>query len=197
MNVSRTIVLTLVLTCLCACASKSYQDQRGPKCLGPVCMVWNEGIWEDAEPFFEKYGVGVEKVGKFPAYWYVESGTYVYIGRYHGESRPINTVVVSKYPYHSKHALPPTQSFGPLATEKGIKLGATYSELLAVYGEPDGIYADSATLKSEVPDEWPVNLKDIKTVRYENDFGGDNHGPWSLFYFENDVLIAIELSNAI
>lgn len=197
MSVSRTIVLTLVLTCLCACASKSYQDQRGPKCLGPVCMIWGESIWKDAEPFFEKYGVGFADEGKFPAYWYVENGVYVYIGRHHGENKPIETIVISKHPYYSKHAFPPTQSFGPLATEKGIELGISYNETVAAYGQPDVIYTDSAILKSEVPDNWPVSLKDIKIVRYENAFEEYDHDPWSLFFFENDVLIAIELSTTL
>lgn len=195
MNASKTVILALVLVGLCACIAKHYQGQRGPRCLGPVCL--GQDTWRDAESFFEKYGVGVERKNKFSAYWYIEDGSYVYISRYHGENKPINTIVISKYPYYSKHALPPIQPFGSLATEKGIKLGASYSELVTAYGEPSDVYTDSATLKSEVPDTWPVNLNDIKIVRYENEFGEHDHGPWSFFFFEKDVLIAIELSRAI
>lgn len=38
MNVSKVVVLVLVLAGLCACAAKNYQGQRGPSCLGPVCL---------------------------------------------------------------------------------------------------------------------------------------------------------------
>jgi len=160
-------------------------------------LIWDESIWKDAEPFFEKYGVGFADEGKFPAYWYEDGGVFVYIRRYHGENKPINAIVISKYPYYSKHALPPAQSFGCLATEKGVELGAAYSEVLEIYGKPDDFYHDIETLESYVPEDWPINLKDITIVRYENAFGEYDHGPWSLFFFEKGVLIGIELSNVL
>lgn len=197
MNVSRSIVLALVLVGLCACVAIN-SHQRGPNCLGPVCIVQGESIWKDAGSFFEKYGVGVERRGKFPAYWYNENGTYVYIDRYHGENKPIDTIVVSKYPYYSEHSLPPKESFGPLTTKKGVGLGASYDQVVAAYGKPDHLYTYTEEVKGQVPETWHlVNPKDIIIVRYENSFGEDFHGPWSLFFFENDVLIAIELSNAL
>lgn len=192
MNVSRIAVLVLALAGLCACAAKNYQGQRGPICLGPVCL--DRDTWKDAAPFFEEYGVGVEGGGKFPAYWYEEKGSFIYIGRYHGENKPINTIVVSKYPYHSEEALPPNQPFGVLATEKGIRLGASYAQVVAAYGEPDKLYTHADGLEETIPETWTsVSSEDIIIARYANAPGK----LWSLFYFEKDVLIAIELSNAV
>lgn len=197
MNASKTAMLTLVLIGLFACTAKTHQGQRAPICVGPVCL--DKDIWKDAEPFFKKYGVGVERKGKFPAYWYNNMGTYVYIGRYHGENKPIDTIVVSKYPYYSKHALPPKQPFGPLTTEKGIGIGDSYTEVTNAYGPPDDVYTDLNSIKGELPEEmWDsLDLNKVVITRYENTFGEYDHGPWSLFIFEKDVLIAIELSNAL
>lgn len=195
MNASKIAILALVLIGLLACATKAYQGQRGPICLGPVCL--DKDIWKEADPFFEKYGVGVERRGKFPAYWYKDCGVFVYISRYHGENRPIDTIAVSKYPYYSNHALPPKQSFGPLVTETGLGLGTSYEEIVATYGKPNKVYVDHKALESEIPDEWTVDLKDVKVVLYESIFGELDYGTWSLFFFEKDKLIAIELSNAL
>jgi len=161
-------------------------------------MIVGEKLCKDAEPFFEKYGVGVADEGKFPAYWYIENDVYVYIGRYHGENRPMDTIVVSKYPYYSEHALPPKQSFGPLVTESGIGIGSTYQEVVDAYGKPDDVYTDINSVSGPVLAKmWPVDRKDVVIARYENVIGESDYGPWSLFFFEKDKLIAIELSNAL
>ncbi len=197
MNVSRVVIVALILIGLGACTTKKYQDQRGPKCLGPICLERSKQ-YIDAEPFFEKYGVGLERKGKFPAYWYMDDGVFVYISRYHGENRPIEGIVVSKYPCYSKLALPPKQSFGSLVTEKGVELGATLEQVVGVYGQPNQLYTSAQGLKGQLPETWSsVNPKDITIARYENTYAEDDYGPWSLFFFEKDVLIAMELSNAL
>ena len=38
MNVSRVVIIALVLIGLGACTAKTYQGQRGLKCLGPICL---------------------------------------------------------------------------------------------------------------------------------------------------------------
>ncbi|MBI9081880.1 MAG: hypothetical protein JEY79_19340 [Pseudodesulfovibrio sp.] len=197
MNVSKKIaIVALVLIGLWSCATKIYQGQRGPSCLGPVCL--DADVWKDAEPFFQKYGVGFERDGKFPAYWYQDGSNYIYIGRYHGENRPINDIVVSKYPYYSTHAFPPKQSFGVLATEKGIELGVTYDQVVRTYGMPDQLYTDVETVKGKLSESWEsVDSGKIRIARYETLYAEDDYGPWALFFFENDVLIAMELSNSL
>lgn len=188
-------LLALVLVCLSACAARTHQGQRGPRCLGPVCL--DADIWKDAGPFFAKYGSGTEQTGKFPACWYEENGVSVDIGRYHGENRPINAIVVSRYPFHARLGLPPKQSFGPLVTERGIGLGATFQEVVETYGTPNQLSTNRDAVRREVPDDWPVDVADITIARYETIRAEDDYGSWSVFFFENNVLIAIELSNAL
>ncbi|MGE4506207.1 MAG: hypothetical protein AB7D51_12735, partial [Desulfovibrionaceae bacterium] len=169
----------------------------------------------ETAPFFEKYGKGLACEGKFPGYWYTTSDSiHVQLTCYHGENRPFDAIAVSRYPlecgcgpkqirmplvvveeghvWSTKCGPEPKVPFPQLATEQGLKLGDSYADAVALYGEPEWIARTPEEIASCLPRNWRQ----------------EDHGPLSVvdywandeelfkilrIIFENDVAILISL----
>lgn len=175
------------------CQEITYHILRGAYCLGPICL--DRDIWADAEPFFYTHGKGFAREDKFPAYWYVtKDGIHVNISRYHGENKPIESIVVSKYPYYTEKFGLPEQPFGDLDTECGIRLGDSYEKVIDTYGPPHRIWRERKRVENYIPDQWK-KLND-GTLFYIQYFSSPSCMPWSEIYFLQGKVIAIIVSTA-
>ena len=164
----------------------------GPMNLGPV--HFDKGIWNDAEPFFKKYGKGKADEGKFPSYQYVTSlGVYVHIERYHGENKPINQIVISYLPYSTMGFEKPKIDFGPLVTEDGIGLGSSIQDVVDVYGQPDAVCGQGCIPKAYVPELWKQEYGEgLSSYLYH----AVQDCLWSRFYFFNGEVVGMIVSTA-
>lgn len=187
----------IVLLVLCAlifvprgimCAER----YAGPMNLGPV--HFDEDIWNDAAPFFKKYGKGKADEGKFSSYQYVTSlGVYVHIERYHGENKPINQIVISCLPYSTMGFEKPKIDFGDLVTEDGIGLGSNIHEVVHVYGQPDAVCRQGCIPEAYVPELWKQKYGELLSSYW---YGAVQGCLWSRFYFYNGKVVGIIVSTA-
>lgn len=184
------LLIVLALSCLLGVAWASG-EYHGPHKLGPV--RFDLDIWADAGPFFEQYGKGVAYEDKFPRYYYVtENKEYVYIGRYHGENRPIDTIEVSSLPSDESAYGPPEKSFGALVTEDGVGLGSRYEDVIAAYGTPDRVRRVSEMTRKPVPDSWIREYGDaLLFVEYLSGEGGCDR---AVFYISGGVVVSLSVS---
>lgn len=184
------VMFLFAVTCLFNVAMAN-DEYHGPHTLGPVQFGLN--IWTDAEPFFEKYGKGVAYEGKFPRYYYVtEKKEYVYISRYHGENRPIQTIEVSSLPTEESNYGSPKQPFGRLVTEDGIGLGSSYDDVLVIYGTPDRVRKVTEMDWKPVPNSWIGKYGgDLLFVEY---LSGDDACDSAVFFVANNIVVSISVS---
>lgn len=188
------IFLFFILMSFFPIKSMGKNSHPFPSCLGPVCF--DENIWADAQPFFEKYGKGFADEGKFPVYWYLnKKHEYVQIKRYHGENRPIKSIVVSKYSFNNL-VFPPSPKipFPNFELVSGIKIGSPRSKVISTFGKPDILgSAKNKWFINLLPDsnEWSkLDKSTLSTVAYYKDkyFSQQLH-----FIFEHDKVICIKL----
>jgi hypothetical protein len=111
-------------------------------CMGEFCLRSTSLRMLKTKDLVSRYGLGHKMNGKFPIHCFkslasgAQSATYVRFSAGHARQEDIVEMFVSDA-QNCPAAESPRVSFGNFKTERGLKLGDSYENVLSLYGKPD------------------------------------------------------------
>jgi hypothetical protein len=141
-------ILVVVMIGACSPIAHTYGRSEAENlaidqfCLGQFCLHNTSPRILKTSDLISRYGSGHKIDGKFPIYCFkstasgTESVTYVRFSAGHAQHDDVVEMFVSDAPNCPAVERPAT-SFGDLRTERGLKLGDSYENVMSLYGKPD------------------------------------------------------------